>query len=418
MKFGSLNLGRYDFAGYSAFIAYSICSLSIPIVLVAMGKDLNFPLDQGGMSSGGVLHLLRSIAMVVSLMICGIVAGRLGKRKTMGFCMMMTGLGIFLCSFTPGYWLLFPFLLTAGLGEGFCEGIATPFVQDLHQDAPEKYVNIAHSFWSVGIGICVLGGGWLLSAGVSWRYILAAAGFMAILSALTFLWKENPQRRYPENPTVSNASDVWRSSAAIARSPRFWVYCLGMFIGAGAEFCLTFWAAAFLQLSFHATAWVAGLGTAAIALGMFLGRNYFGWIATDRNLKVILLLSSICTIPCTLALALIRPEFFPSQNLMFAALLGLLFLCGIGVAPYWPTLQVYGVKQLPGLDATMLYVYFSAVGVPGCGFFTWLVGILGDKFGLKGAFYLIPITLVFYALLIFLDGWVFPRKSPLSAPRR
>ena len=64
MKFGSLNLGRYDFAGYSAFIAYSICSLSIPIVLVAMGKDLNFPLDQGGMSSGGVLHLLRSIAMV------------------------------------------------------------------------------------------------------------------------------------------------------------------------------------------------------------------------------------------------------------------------------------------------------------------------------------------------------------------
>lgn len=418
MKLGNLNLGRYDFAGYSAFIAYSICSLSIPIVLVAMGKDLNFPLDQGGMSSGGVLHLVRSIAMVISLMICGFVAGRFGKRQTMGFCMLMTGLGIVLCSFAPSYWLLFPFLLAAGLGEGFCEGIATPFVQDLHQDAPEKYVNIAHSFWSVGIGICVLGGGWLLSAGVSWRYILAVAGFMAILSALTFLWKENPRRKYPENPTVSSASDVWRSSAAIARSPRFWVYCLGMFIGAGAEFCLTFWAAAFLQLSFNASAWVAGLGTAAIALGMFIGRNYFGWIATDRNLKMILLLSSLCTIPCTLALALIRPEFFPSQNLMFAALLGLLFLCGIGVAPYWPTLQVHGVKQLPELDATMLYVYFSAVGVPGCGFFTWLVGVLGDRFGLKGAFYLIPVTLFFYALLIFLDGWVFPPKSRLSAPRR
>lgn len=418
MKLGNLNLGRYDFAGYSAFIAYSICSLSIPIVLVAMGKDLNFPLDQGGMSSGGVLHLVRSIAMVISLMICGFVAGRFGKRQTMGFCMLMTGLGIVLCSFAPSYWLLFPFLLAAGLGEGFCEGIATPFVQDLHQDAPEKYVNIAHSFWSVGIGICVLGGGWLLSAGVSWRYILATAGFMAILSALTFLWKENPRRKYPENPTVSSASDVWHSSAAIARSPRFWVYCLGMFIGAGAEFCLTFWAAAFLQLSFNASAWVAGLGTAAIALGMFIGRNYFGWIATDRNLKMILLLSSLCTIPCTLALALIRPEFFPSQNLMFAALLGLLFLCGIGVAPYWPTLQVHGVKQLPELDATMLYVYFSAVGVPGCGFFTWLVGVLGDRFGLKGAFYLIPVTLFFYALLIFLDGWVFPPKSRLSAPRR
>ena len=154
-----LKFGRYDLACLAAFIGYALCSLSIPISLVAMGRDLNFPLDRGGMAAGGVLHLTRSIAIVIALMVCGLIAGRIGKRRSMGLCVVLMGSGILLCSLAPAYWFVLPFLLVAGFGEGICEGIATPFVQDLHADAPEKYVNISHSYWSIGIGICVLGGG-------------------------------------------------------------------------------------------------------------------------------------------------------------------------------------------------------------------------------------------------------------------
>ena len=143
MSSGKLKLGRYDVASYAAFAAYSLCSLSIPIVIVAMGADLNFPLDKGGMAAGGVLHLMRSVAIVIALVLCGAIAGQIGKRVSMGSCMILTGGGILLCAFAPAYWMLFPCLLIAGIGEGICEGVATPFVQDLHKDAPEKYVNIA-----------------------------------------------------------------------------------------------------------------------------------------------------------------------------------------------------------------------------------------------------------------------------------
>ena len=63
----------------------------------------------------------------------------------------------------------------------------------------------------------------------------------------------------------SSGIAVGKESRAILRSGRFWVYCFGMFIGAGAEFTLTFWAATYLQLNFNATPWQAGVGTAAIA---------------------------------------------------------------------------------------------------------------------------------------------------------
>ena len=181
-------------------------------------------------------------------------------------------------------------------------------------------------------------------------------------------------------------------------------------MGAGAEFCLTFWAAAYLRLNFDASAWIAGLGTGAIAGGMFLGRMGFGYFAQKKYLKHLLLCAALGTIPVTLLIGHLTPEMFDSPRLLFAVLLGLLFLSGIGIAPYWPTLQVYGVDQLPELDSTMLYIYFSAVGVPGCGFFTWLMGLLGDHFGLQKAFLLIPGSLVIFAGIIVLEGWIFPRR--------
>ena len=164
-----LHFGRYDFAGFSAFAMYSICSLSIPLMIVAIGKSLNFPIDDGGMAAGGVLHMVRSIGMVVTLLLCGWIAGIFGKRLTMGVSVIMIGAGILCCAFAPFYWILIPCLLVAGLGEGICEGIATPFVQDLHPDAPERYVNIAHAFWPVGTVITVLLAGGLLTCGVNWR---------------------------------------------------------------------------------------------------------------------------------------------------------------------------------------------------------------------------------------------------------
>ena len=89
----------------------------------------------------------------------------------------------------------------------------------------------------------------------------------------------------------------------------------------------------------------------------------------------------------------------------------LLFLAGIGIAPYWPTTQVYGVSTMPELDSTMLYVYFSAMGIPGCGFFTWLMGVVGDRYGLSGTLLVVPCCLVIYLLIVILECWILKEKN-------
>jgi MFS family permease len=404
-----LKLGRYDYAGFSAFVTYSVCSLSIPLMIVPIGKSLNFPMDDGGMGAGGILHMARSIAMVITLLLCGWIAGIIGKRLTTGISIILIGIGICCCAFAPSYWVLLPALLIAGLGEGICEGIASPFVQDLHPESPERYVNIAHSFWSVGIVVTVLLAGGLLTLGVNWRIIFGVIGVLSLLSSLWFFWKENPAAPYPESKEKANLQKIYSDTMAIVKVPRFWRCCLAMFFGAGAEFGLTFWSAAYIQLTFQTGAWVASLGTGVIAMGMLASRMIIGYFAKPHYLRYILLLASLGTIPVTLILAWLKPGMMP-QGALFTLLFVFLFIAGAGIAPYWPSTQVYGVNSMQKLDSTLLYVFFSAMGIPGCGFFAWLMGAVGDKWGLTGAILVVPCTLIVFALIIFFEAWVFAAK--------
>ena len=406
-----LRFGRYDYAGFCAFSAYACSSLVIPIVLVMMARELDFPLEDGGMTSGGQIHLTRSIAMVVALLCSALVAAKIGKRWTMGAAMMLMGVGIFICAFAPTYLFLIPCVLLAGIGEGLCEAIATPFIYDLHaHDDAENYVTTSHSFWSVGTGFVVIVAGYLLTAGVSWRAIIACVGLLCLATSLGFIWRENPNHKYPEAKGDSSAVGIAASTLKICKSLRFWIYCLAMFMGAGAEFCLTFWAASYIQINFDTTPWVGGLGTAFLALGMFVGRYTYGHYVPAKNLIHLLLATGLGGIPVTSLIFLLSPTSFGSPTLALAALFVLLFLSGLCVAPYWPSMQTYGVNMLPELDSTLLFVYFSSVGIPGCGFFTWLMGVMGDRFGLHNSFLLIPLTLVLFSMIIILEGFVFKKK--------
>ena len=402
-----LHFGRYDIMGFVAFISYSICSMAIPLVIVEMGNDLNFPLNDGGMSQGGFLHMMRSASIVIALLGCGFLAGRIGKRRSMGLSMLLAGGGIVLCAFAPNYWFLLPMLAIAGLGEGICEGIATPFLQDLHKEAPERYVNIGHSFWSVGIAASVIITGLFLHNNLGWRMVLLLGGLMALLDGFAFFIRQPASKQYPESTESVESGVVWKQLKAIAATPRCYAYCLAMAVGSGAEFCLTFWTNAYIRLQFNAGPWAGAAATAAIALGMFLGRFLVGIYAKPKHLKHIMLSFSLALLPVCILLLMIKPDTFSCPVMLWSAIMGLLFIGGFTVAPYWPTMQVYGVMNLPKLDSTMLYIVFSACGIPGCGFFTWLIGILGDAYGLQAAFVCIPASALAYAIIVYLEGWVF-----------
>jgi len=390
-----MNFGRFDYATFLTFFVYAASSLVVPVALVVLARDLGFSLEKGGMTAGGLLQLGRSTPMVFAMALCGFAAGRWGKRHIFGYSVLLMGLGLGICAFAPTYGILFLALMLAGLGEGVIEGLATPFVQELHQDDHGRHINFSHGFWSVGVLVTVLVSGAALTWGVSWRVLVGAVALTAVVPALMLLLPPSKGHPLAEHREPLHWTTVCQQAAAIVRLPRFGLYFAAMFLAGGGEFCLTFWCASYIQLNLSPSAWAGGLGTAFFAAGMVAGRTSWGLLVPQRHLKRLIVASAVGGTLVTLLLPM------TSGFWLFCALL---FLAGVATAPFWPSLMSHCAECLKGVDTTMLFILLSCAGVPGCGFFAWLMGYIGNHGGLNAAFYLVPACYGLLGLLVAFDG--------------
>ncbi len=386
--------GRYDYAAFSMFIAYACCSVVIPVVLLDISRSLHFPLEEGGMGAGGALQLGRSIPMVFSMVACGFMAGRWGKARSLGVSCLLMGLGLIGAAFAPLYGILFLAVAVAGLGEGVVEGLGTPIIQDVHEDdEPGRYISFTHSFWSIGVVAMVTFSGLLLYWGVSWRVVVGFAGLAAMVPTLLFLWPyRGPQR--PDKHKSLHWSTVLGHAGSLFRNRTFWLFFLAMVLAGGGEFGLTFWVANFIRLEFNGGGLAGGIGTACFAGGMIVGRIAPGLLVRQGNLKELIIGAAIMGVVLG-----IFPPFLQSLWVLFP----LLFFLGIASGPYWPCIQSYCVDRLPKEDSTMVYILLSCAGIPGAGFFSWLIGWAGDQWGLRNSFFLVPASyLLMGALIVYL----------------
>ncbi|MDD3154786.1 MAG: MFS transporter [Victivallaceae bacterium] len=399
MRIGKLKLKRFDYACFLAFIAYAASSVILPMTLIEIGRELNFPLAAGGMGSGGALQIGRSLPMIAAMLLSGFLAGRFGKLRSMGWALLLMGGGIALAALADHYMMLFAAVLFAGLGEGVIEALATPVVQDMHPRDSGKYMNFTHGFWSVGVLGSVLLAGVLLTKGISWRYIVGAVVVLAASPALFFLL---PSRRIPASLLKTEAPVpmklVWMRSKELIAIPRFWLFFAAMFVAGGGEFCLTFWLPSYIRMEFSgATAITGGIGTALFAGGMIVGRLGWGMLIPQSKLKMLIFCSAVTG--GILALPLMW------SAAMSAWVIAVLFLVGVATGPFWPSLQSYCADRIE-CDSTVLFILLSCAGVPGCGVFTWLMGLCADRFGLRQSFLLVVFCYGTLAILMGIDHFL------------
>ena len=400
MGFSLRKLGRYDYATYATYIAYSSCSVIVPVLLIEIANALNFPLESGGQGAGGALQIGRSLFMVIAMIFCGFAAGRWGKRLTVGTSVLLMGAGIGLAAIAPSYGVIFLALAFAGFGEGIVEGLSTPVLQDLHEnDEPSRYINFGHGFWSIGIVIMTLLVGWLLSMHINWRYILVGVALCTVLPALLFLL---PEKRNVFKTEKVDFATVCRQTREIMGTGRFWIFFALMFLGGGAEFGLTFWASSFVRINFNATPLQGAFATLIFSIGMIVGRLGAAAVIPQKRLFHLLLTTAGCGILFGILLSF--------TTVLWVAY-ALFLLLGVSCSALWPSSQSYCTDRLPFLDSTVIYIILSCAGTPGCGFLSWLLGRCGDAFSLRISILLVPLCLLLFVSLILFERLKWPVKK-------
>ncbi len=393
-----LSIGRYDIGGFSAFFAYSACVQIIPMVLVQMSDDLGFSLREGGFLDSSWLQIARWLPAIISALVCSFIAARFGKRRTLGMNMLLMGVSIVLSALAPSYDYIFVALLLAGIANGIAGTLAAPFIRGLHPDESGRYINFLNSFWALGTLFTVVVAGGLLSAGVSWRLIVAGTGLLTFIGVSLLLLPVGNGKEYPESRKQLSPKHVGSQMLAVILDLRFLFFFTTMLIFAGGEGVLMFWSASYIQLNFSGSAWAGGLGTGIFAAGMIISRLLVGYFVPQHRFKQAIIGFTLFGFASTLFL----PEITELWLLFIA-----LFCGGLATAPVWPSLISHSAERLTHLDKTTTMILITLSATPGRIIFTILVGYIAERTGsLTAAFYLVPAYFLFVALVIFIEGRV------------
>lgn len=395
-----LKFARYDYAAFSGYVAYACCAMVFSIVLTSMAESLNFPLEQGNQGAGGALHLGRSIAMLLMMLAASVVARFFGLRRSLGSALLFIGGGIVFAAGATGYVSLFGAVLFSALGQGLFEVLVTPAARELHKNEDaSRYVNITHAFWPIGIVGVVLVGGYCIGREVSWRVILAVSGCLAFLPGVLFLI---PPRKTGEHFPESGVSGLSFSRVrSVLGTGRFWIFLCGMFLAGGSEHCLSFWVPSFIHFEFQENGLLCGLGSAVFAIGMACGRFLSGVFGSTARMRKIIL---------SAAFAGMMLGFLPAFSYSLGMLYAVLFFLGVATGPLWPSIQNLCVSVIDR-DPTVMLLLLPCIGIPGCGFFTYLMGVCADTVGLRASLLLLPLCHFLLLLLISADFLIARRRK-------
>jgi fucose permease len=377
----NMKMTTMDIACSVSLMAYSASMVATPICLIVLMKEMNLNL-----SEGGGIEAVRTILLIGVLLISGLAASRFGKTALLNTGGFLLAAGLFIYAAAPNYPMVLAAMILIGVGGGLLEALINPLVQDLHPGDSGRYLNVVNAFFSVGVLMTVLSVGELLSRDIPWRSILVGLGVVFTLISFFFLFSSRRAHKTGQIPDNSYKNPLSHTKKLLKKR-RFWVFALAMLCGGGTEAAYTFWSASYIQLYYDTLPRAGALGTALFALGMIIGRLGSGLIK-QHHLPTLILISAAGGLVFSLG-------FFWISGLI--SLMVLLFFAGLAVACFWPSIQSYAADRMEG-DSTMLFILLSTAGIPGFSIIVWTMGKIGDTWGLKAAFAVIPV--LFLTLLI------------------
>jgi MFS family permease len=186
-------------------------------------------------------------------------------------------------------------------------------------------------------------------------------------------------------------------------SRRFWISWIGFVACISSEFAVSFWAAALLKDRVGSTAAVSTVALVGLGVGMAVGRWYGGLFLKRFALDTQLLIS--------IAVQFLGFVVFWLSHIMFISAISL-FIIGLGVSIQFALASIRLISfsdDRPDLaiGQTSLAAGIAIAAAP------FLLGVLGDSFGISRAYIMVPILIaIAFAIVKFVPSH--PEKALLN----
>lgn len=365
MASARLHRDRLTLYSYSTLLAYVWA-------LYGVGPALLLLRDEHGYSR--TVSSLHSVALSAGIVTLGLVGeritNRLGRARAVEVGSVLVGIGVLLLVYGPTPPASIPGGFLIGFGGSMLTNPMNAFLTIHHREhGPAAIAESNAGAALAGLLVPLFMGG-LVAIDVDWRFALITG---VALFAIGRVFRGDGTQLDIDEPKHEHAH---------AKLPAlYWWSWFAVALCIGAEFCFMLWSGDLLRDRANVSTAIAAAGLSAVAIGMMISR-----IASSQLLRHFSM-QQLFVVATTLALLMWVPMWLSSNAVV---MLACMFVIGLGIGAHFPIGMSRMLAAAPGMLEEAAARSSLAAGLAG-GSMPFVLGILGDAFGIHAAFLVVPV---------------------------
>ena len=379
-------MNRKKFLIFSCFYSF-FCSGMVSMLIGSVLPDLlasrNLPVEQGGL-----LISCYSFGNLISGLIAGLIALKIGEKFSVILLILLTYAGIFFMGFEFNPTYLFLICAVIGFGRGGCISFDTRTI-NLITDGNTKIQSILHSIFALGAISAPIIFVFLRNI-FYWQVALFAVVILGLISAL-LSWiglKDFETEKFTSAPDP-HAKQFKSGNYKFLSEPGFFTVCALMFCYLCCEYAINGWLVTYVQNKNMPSDFAQGM--AALLWGvMLVGRLICAYISVYVSRKIILFVLSV------MALIFFIVMLFASGNFYTALSVGILGLSMSGISP-----MIYASAAPFSNKYPLAMGFIFSAGCFGAMLMPYLVGFTASIYGFNGGMAMISGTFVLLVIFSF-----------------
>lgn len=334
------------------------------LILGSAASDLKVKLDLDEVSAG-VLFSVLPFGMLTGSLFFGPVADKYGYRILLSASCLLLFAGFEGLAYAGNEDILKVFIFMIGTGGGAINGATSALVADISDTDKGADLSLLGAFFGFGaLGIPLIMG--VLRNTFKFETIIAAVGFLALLSGLFFLIISYPPPKQAHGFPLKGFSSLVRDKVLI-------MIAFFLFLQSSFEGIINNWTTTWLTDHLSVQPGTALFALSSFVAGMTVMRLLLGKLLRSVSVRSIMTLSFIL-----LFISLLLLRFAGSLH---AALPGLVLL-GAGLAAGFPVMLGITGERFKELSGTA-FSFVMTVALTGNMLVNYMMGLLAGKYGIS-----------------------------------
>ena len=366
------------------FVCSCLCLVTFGIVLTTLGSVLPSVMERFGIdkASAGALFLLMTFGILTGALIFGPVVDRHGYQGILVGATALIVAGLEGVAFAPSLTWLRVAVFLIGFGGGVINGGANTLVSDISGEERGPRLNLLGVFFGVGaMGVPFMLA--LLTGRFSHAALFAGVGALVLVPLAVIAMTSFPPPKQAQGFPIAAAG-------RLLRDPLLLLMGMMLFLQSGMEITVGGWTSTFVKEELAVPERSALILLSLYWAGMTLARLVIGTVLGG--------VSPFRVLYSCLTIALAGAAILLTTRSVSIAALGV-FLLGVGFAAMFPTVLGFIGARYAALSGTAFSAAI-AMALTGGMLLSYTAGILGEDYGMRSSFLIVPTALVILAGLL------------------